>query len=77
LPLLNLTRKQARRSVWLRSTMNLLSRRLAAVRLPLSGRRILHRSAGFFRLEILYRLWLKSALQEKQSAVSRFADRGR
>ena len=67
LPLLGLSRAQARRSIRLRSTTNLLGRRLIAVRLPLKIKRGLHELARFFRLKRLYRLWLMRTLGGRRS----------
>jgi glycosyltransferase involved in cell wall biosynthesis len=66
LPMLRLSRKQARRSVWLRSTFNMLGRRVGTVRLPLAAKRTLHRFARLLQMKLVYRLWLTSILAHKQ-----------
>lgn len=65
LPLLHLSRQKARRSVLLRSGSNVLGRRVGAVRLPFQVKRGLHGVARFFRLRLVYRLWLRGALGHK------------
>jgi glycosyltransferase involved in cell wall biosynthesis len=68
LPLLRVSREQARRSIRLRSTSNLLGRRVGAVKLPLHVKRGLHRVARIFRLKLVYRLWLGSVLRAASPA---------
>lgn len=65
LPLLKLSREQARRSIVLRSFANIIGRRLGAVHLPFINRSM-HWIGRVLHLKLLYRFWLKRTLGDKE-----------
>ena len=66
LPLLGLSRAQARRSVRVRSFLNGIGRRLGSVPVPLVVRRGLHWLTRTLRLKLLYRRWLRKLLRDRE-----------